>query len=68
MQIGVGAMSKIIKIDIDTYEGFIEGDLVVYEKGEDPLTKGIVLHGFDEVDIFSDRFKNPQYCMVSDNA
>ena len=61
-------MCKITKIDIDTYEGFIEGDLIVYEKGEDPLTKGIVLHGFDEADMFSGQFKNPQYCMIKDDV
>ena len=50
-------------IDIDTFEGMIDGDLVVYEKGGDP-EEGFVLYGFDEVGMFDDEFTTPQYCMM----
>ena len=36
-------------------------DLVVYEKGGDPMD-GYVLYGFDEVGMFEEEFKVPQYC------
>ena len=48
-------------IDIKNYQGFIKGDLVVYEKGGDPMD-GYVLYGFDEVGMFEEEFKVPQYC------
>ena len=54
-------------IDINTFEGMIDGDLVVYEKGGNP-NDGFVLYGFDEVGMFDDEFTNPQYCMMKDNA
>ena len=50
-------------IDIDTFEGIIDGNLVVYEKGGDP-DEGFVLYGFDEVGMFDDEFTTPQYCMM----
>lgn len=55
--------TKIINIDINTFEGEIpQGyELVEYPKGTDPLTDGLVLFGFDEVGTL---FKNPQHCFV----
>ena len=50
-------------IDIDTFQGIIQGNLVVYEKGGDP-EEGFVLYGFDEVGMFDDEFTTPQYCMM----
>lgn len=50
-------------IDIDTFQGIIQGNLVVYEKGGDP-DDGFVLYGFDEVGMFDDEFTTPQYCMM----
>ena len=50
-------------IDIDTFQGIIQGNLVVYEKGGDP-DEGFVLYGFDEVGMFDDEFTTPQYCMM----
>lgn len=50
-------------IDIKNYQGFIKGDLVVYEKGGDPMD-GYVLYGFDEVGMFDAEFEVPQYCMM----
>ena len=50
-------------IDIDTFQGIIQGNLVVYEKGGDP-EEGFVLYGFDEVGMFDDEFNTPQYCMM----
>lgn len=50
-------------IDIDTFQGIIQGNLVVYEKGGDP-DEGFVLYGFDEVGMFDDEFTAPQYCMM----
>jgi hypothetical protein len=55
---------NIKDIDIDTFKGMIVGELIVYEKGEDPMD-GFVLNGFDEVGLFDREFKNPQYCMLS---
>ena len=56
---------KIVKIDIETYnEPLIDCDLVIYEKGEDPLTTGTVLYGYDEIYDFSDNFNNPSYCII----
>ena len=53
----------VTDIDIETFEGTIQGDLVVYEKGGDP-DEGFVLYGFDEVGMFDDEFTTPQYCMM----
>ena len=53
----------VTDIDIETFEGTIQGDLVVYEKGGDP-NEGFVLYGFDEVGMFDDEFTTPQYCMM----
>ena len=53
---------KIVDIDVNNYEGVILGDLIVYEKGGDP-DEGFVLYGFDEVGMFDDQFKTPQYAM-----
>lgn len=50
-------------IDIDTFQGIIQGNLVVYEKGGNP-DDGFVLYGFDEVGMFDDEFTTPQYCMM----
>ena len=50
-------------IDIDTFQGIIQGNLVVYEKGGDP-DEGFVLYEFDEVGMFDDEFTTPQYCMM----
>ena len=55
----------ITDIDIETFEGTIQGDLVVYEKGGNPLD-GFVIYGFDEVGMFDDEFDTPQYCMMKD--
>jgi hypothetical protein len=54
-------------IDINNFQGFIKGDLVVYEKGGDPMD-GYVLYGFDEVGMFDAEFKVPQYCMMQEVA
>ena len=54
---------KSYDIDINTYEGMIDGSLVVYEKGGNPM-EGFTLYGFDEVGMFDDEFTNPQYAMV----
>ena len=43
----------------------IEGDLVVYEKGTDPVN-GLVLYGFDEVGMFDGDFINPVYCLIGE--
>ena len=53
----------ITDIDIETFKGTIKGDLVVYEKGTDPMN-GLVLYGFDEVGEYDDIFTTPQYCMM----
>lgn len=39
-------------------------DLVVFEKGQDPVTQGLVLHDFTEVGMFSTEIKKPVYCFV----
>ena len=49
--------STYYDIDINTFEGMIDGDLVVYEKGGNP-NDGFVLYGFDEVGMFDDEFTN----------
>ena len=56
---------KAWDIDIETYEGLIPSgcDLIVYEKGQDPLD-GLVMHGFDEVGMFDNSFYTPQYAML----
>jgi len=56
---------NVTDINIDTFEGTIVGDLVVYENGGNPLD-GMTLYGFDEVGMFDDIFTNPQYCMMED--
>jgi hypothetical protein len=53
----------VTNIDIETFEGTIQGDLVVYEKGGDPMD-GLVLYGFDEVGMYDNIFITPQYCMM----
>ena len=57
-------MSNYKNINIDTYEGEIPRgqDLTVYEKGTNPSDTGCVLYGFDEVGLYDDMFKKPQYC------
>ena len=47
-------MSKVktVDIDINAYQGVIQGDLIVYEKGGDPWD-GLVLYGFDEVGLLN---------------
>ena len=57
-------MSNYKNINIDTYEGEIPRghDLTVYEKGTNPSDTGCVLYGFDEVGLYYDMFKKPQYC------
>lgn len=61
---GLKMTHKYKDIDINNYEGLIEGDLVVYEKGGNP-DDGYVLYGFDEVGMFDSDFKVPQYCMIN---
>tara|TARA_R100001509_G_C4873879_1_gene217841 strand:- start:1547 stop:1738 length:192 start_codon:yes stop_codon:yes gene_type:complete len=51
-----------IDIDINTFQGTIDGDLIVYEKGGNP-ENGYILYGFDEVGMFEEDFNNPQYCI-----
>ena len=53
------------KIDIDSYEGHIVGELVVAEKGNE-LQSAIVLYGWDEVGLFDHEFKNPVYGFLKD--
>ena len=53
----------ITNIDIKTFEGTIQGNLVVYEQGGDPMD-GLVLYGFDEVGMYANVFYTPQYCMM----
>ena len=60
---GVEMKTKVTDIDIASYQGFIKGDLVVYEKGGDAF-EGMVLNGFDEVGMFDDMFTVPQYAMT----
>ena len=56
---------KIVEIDIETFsEPLINCDLVIYEKGKDPLETGLVLYGYDEIYDFSDDFKYPSYCII----
>ncbi len=59
----IGGDLIVNNIDITTFEGTIIGDLIVYEKGGNPLD-GYMLYGFDEVGMFDGEFKNPQYCMM----
>ena len=59
---------KITDIDINTYDGFILGELVVYDKGTDPLKDGLVLSGFDEVGMFDEQFTSPQHCMIEEDV
>ena len=56
-------------IDINNFVGCIPSgsDLVVFEKGEDPLD-GLVLYGFDEVGMFDSDFNVPQYAFVKGDA
>ena len=42
----IGGDTIVNDIDITTFEGTIIGDLVVYEKGGNPLD-GYTLYGFD---------------------
>ena len=58
--------TKTVDININTYRGLIQGDLIVYEKGGDP-EEGLVLYGFDEVGLFDHEFKNPQYAFTTDD-
>tara|TARA_B100000902_G_C27246491_1_gene882919 strand:- start:675 stop:884 length:210 start_codon:yes stop_codon:yes gene_type:complete len=58
--------TKTVDINIDTYQGVIQGDLIVYEKGENP-DEGLVLYGFDEVGLFDHEFKKPQYAFTTDD-
>ena len=60
--------TTVTDIDITTYEGFIHGELVVYDKGTDPLKDGLVLYGFDEVGMFDEQFTSPQYCMIKQES
>ena len=53
----------ITNIDIETFEGTIQANLVVYEQGGDPMD-GLVLYGFDEVGMYDNIFITPQYCMM----
>jgi hypothetical protein len=57
----------MIKIEIDNLGpiGIIpEGhDLVIYEKGENPMD-GLVLLGFDEIGMFDHNFNNPAYAFM----
>ena len=60
---GVEMKMQVSDIEIGSYQGFIKGDLVVYEKGGDAF-EGMVLNGFDEVGMFDDMFTVPQYAMT----
>ena len=55
----------VTRIDVKTIRGRIpEGeDLVVYERGGDPLN-GLVLYGFDEIGLFDGHFHKPEYCFL----
>ena len=55
--------TKIIDININTYEGSIQGDLIVYEKNGDP-DEGFLLYGFEEVGMFDGEFNTPQYAFA----
>ena len=60
-------MENIIFVDnIYTYKGSVpeDADLVVYEKGTNPLD-GYVLYGFDEIGMFDSEFKAPAYAFCS---
>tara|TARA_B100000900_G_C20252277_1_gene582470 strand:+ start:334 stop:561 length:228 start_codon:yes stop_codon:yes gene_type:complete len=57
---------KTVDININAYQGVIQGDLIVYEKGGDPWD-GLVLYGFDEVGMFDHEFKTPQYAFSTDD-
>jgi len=57
---------NFVDIDIEKYEGVLAGDLIIYEKGEDP-DDGFVLYGFDEVGMFDHQFKNAQYAICEYN-
>ena len=60
-------MENVILVDnINTFKGFVpaDADLVVYEKGTDPMD-GYVLYGFDEVGMFDAEFKNPAYAFCT---
>ncbi len=61
---GIEMKMQVSDIDIASYEGHIEGDLIVYEKGGDAF-EGMVLHGFDEVGMFEGGFDNPQYAITT---
>ena len=57
---------KVVEIlNIAKYEGSIPvgHDLVIYEKGSDPLD-GFCLMGFDEVGLFDGEFDVPVYAFV----
>ena len=56
----------MVIIDVQTFRGRIpEGDdLVVYERGGDPLD-GLVLYGFDEIGLFDSHFRKPEYCFLT---
>ena len=59
--------SDVIEIpNIDTFKGYIPigYDLVEYEKGTNPEMDGMVLHGFDEINMDEFGFKNPEYCFI----
>jgi len=61
--LGLDLKMKVTDIEIGSYQGFIKGDLVVYEKGGDAF-EGMVLNGFDEVGMFDNMFTVPQYAMT----
>lgn len=46
--------------DLNTYNGPMNGELIVYEKDGNP-NDGYVLLGYDEVGMFDSEFENPVY-------
>ena len=56
---------RIVDININTFdEPLINCELVIYEKGTDPMKTGLVLYGYDEIFDFTDDFKQPMYCII----
>ena len=46
--------------DLNTYNGPMNGELIIYEKDGNP-DDGYVLLGWDEVGMFDSEFENPVY-------
>ncbi len=54
---------KFTKIDVNSYKGFIKGELVVAEQGNE-LNTALVLYGWDEVGLYNHEFINPVYGFI----